>query len=399
MKRHSLSLLAFAFALLALVSVAQGQSTAELQRSQELFGAGNQLLSKGDHAQAIAKYTEAIGLTPNEPLPYINRGVAQLLIGKPDAAQQDADKAISIMETSLQPVKYKAIAYEVKGMAVQSLGNNQLAIELFSKSIELDAANTKAYINRGNSYRLLKQYEPALKDFDKAIELDATLPHAYVNRGSVHLSLKNLTAAMQDFDEAIRLSPNQELAYYNRANLHAVLKKYDLAIADYDKAIALKRRTEFLNARGKLFFTLGKYDQTVKDNTDALAIDPKNPHALGDRAVANSRLGKDALAIDDIRKAIELKGASPTLRYSLAYFLYKSGQFAPAAEEVSKVIALSPEWQAPYRLRANCYIKLGNQVKAKADRLAAEKLSPASRPNEGELVISIDLMTVEDISQ
>jgi len=137
----------------------------------------------------------------------------------------------------------------------------------------------------------------------------------------------------------------------------------------------------------------------AKDNTDALALDPKHAYALADRAMAYSRLGKSAEAIEDVRKALALKEDSSLMRYNLAYFLYRGGQYSAAAQEATKIIATAPDWQLPYRLRANCYIKLGNQVKAKADRAIASKLSPANKPKEGETVINFDLVELEDVSQ
>jgi tetratricopeptide (TPR) repeat protein len=376
-------------------ALALAQTQADLVKLQELFSAANTLMGKGDTLAAIQKYSEAISIAPSVPAPYVNRGVAYVSLSKNSEALSDADKALSLLESGSFPRSLSAIAYQVKGTVYQNQGNYPLAIESFSKSIELEPSNAKFWNNRGNAYRFLNKYDEALKDYDKAIELDANFSMFFINRGSVYLKQKSLDASLRDLNEAVRLDKGNESAYYSRANTYVELRKFDEALSDYSQALLLKTKPEFYYGRGRLYFLRGQYELALKDNSDALALDPSNPNMYGNRALCYARLGKDSLAVEDIRSALALKKESVLLRYNLAYFLYKTGQYAEAAAEASKVIDMAPRWQSSYNLRAAIFAKLGNAVKAKADRDTAAKLGPGNKPQEDVTFFELEIIAPE----
>ncbi|HKP70315.1 MAG TPA: hypothetical protein VJV05_13590, partial [Pyrinomonadaceae bacterium] len=137
----------------------------------------------------------------------------------------------------------------------------------------------------------------------------------------------------------------------------------------------------------------------VKDYSEAIRLDASSVNAYGDRAVAYSRLNKDQLAIDDLRKAVSLKSGSARLQYNLGYLLYKTGQFDAAAHEATKVIGLAPNWRSPYTLRSASYTKLGNVAKAKADRDAAAKMPAGGAPAEEMIFFEMEIRTETETEQ
>ena len=56
-------------------------------------------------------------------------------------------------------------------MAYADSGDDDFAINLFTKAIELDPAFSDAYNDRGASYLALEDFSEAEADFSKAIEL------------------------------------------------------------------------------------------------------------------------------------------------------------------------------------------------------------------------------------
>lgn len=377
----------------------QALSPVDAAKAQELFNAGNALLGKGEVQQAEQKYTEALAIAPNVPMLYINRGIAFASQSKFQEAISDSDKALELLGAGPFPQSYSAVAYQTKGLAHQNQGNYKLAGEFYSKAIELDPTNAKFWNFRGITHQLQNQNDEALKDFTKAIELDATIPHFFVNRGEIYRRLKDLTASLRDFESAIQLDKSNDMAYYNRGNTYIDLGKKDEALNDFNVAISLKPKSVYFYGRGRLYFIQGQYELAVKDNTEALATDPQNSSAYGNRGLSYSKLGKDALAIEDLRKALSIKDDSAWLLYNLSYLLFKTGQFSAAASESTKVIGIAPQWRAAYILRAAAYAKLGNVAKAKADRDAAAKLPAASRPAEDSSVISLDIIVPEDTNK
>ena len=378
---------------------AQLLSQADLEKLQELFEAGNTFLNKGDAQQAVLKYTEAIAVAPHVAMPYVNRGVAYISLSKFQEAAADADKALSLLVSGDQPSQYAAVAHQVKGAALQSQGNYSLAVEHYTKSILLKPDDARYVNNRGNAYRLLKKYDDAINDYTKSIELDPKFAMPYINRSSMYLRQKNTAAALKDVEEALRLDNSNETAYYTRASAYIELKKFPEALADYDRAISLKPRSEFYHGRSRLRFLQNQFEMAIADQTEAIRLDPSNVNAYSDRAVAYGRLGKNQLAIDDIRKAIALKSGSARLQYNLGYLLYKTGQFDAAVAEATKVMALAPNWRAPYTLRSASYAKLGNAAKAKADQAIAAKMPAGAPPIEDMIFFEVEIQTDVETEQ
>jgi tetratricopeptide (TPR) repeat protein len=96
---------------------------------------------KGELDIAIADFSEAIRLDPNNAAFYTNRGWA--LLGK-----KEYDKAIADC----------------------------------NEAIRLDPKNAAAYTNRGWALFLTKEYDKAIADCNEAIRLDPKLAEAYTNR-------------------------------------------------------------------------------------------------------------------------------------------------------------------------------------------------------------------------
>src|SRR5262249_51368399 len=72
----------------------------------------------GDYKSAIADYTTAIQLAPNDPIPYLNRGADRAALGDYKAAIADQTQAIRLRPDY-------ADAYENRGQDRQALGDTQ----------------------------------------------------------------------------------------------------------------------------------------------------------------------------------------------------------------------------------------------------------------------------------
>jgi tetratricopeptide (TPR) repeat protein len=181
----------------------------------DLYNRGVDKLNSGNYQDAIADFSQALQIDPNDSDTYYNRGYAH-----------------------------------------HSLGNYEKAIADYSEAIRLNPQFAQAFSNRGYTYFVLKNYQQAINDATKAIELNRDSDNAYVSRGNAHDELGNsnrayynrgLTrnrlnqhqAAIQDYSEAVRLQPTFAEAYYNRGLSRFNLKNYTQAIEDLKKAADL----------------------------------------------------------------------------------------------------------------------------------------------------------------
>ena len=194
---------------------------------------GNAKFDLEDYVGAIADYTKAIRLQPDDADAYYNRGLAKAKLEQHFAAI--ADYAMAIV---LKPDD--ADAYNNRGIAKGRLGQHFAAIADYDTAIRLKPDFVKAYYNRGNAKYHLEQHVAAIADFDIAIRLKPDLAEAYGSRGNAKYHLEQYFAAIADFDTVIRLKPNDAKAYYGRGFTKAEMGQHVAAIADFDIAIQLQ---------------------------------------------------------------------------------------------------------------------------------------------------------------
>jgi protein O-mannosyl-transferase len=147
------------------------------------------------------------------------------------------------------------------------------SIALINHTLQGTKDNSVAYCIRGLAYNHIGQYRLAIEDLNKAIGLDPNYAIAYYNRGFAYAKLGQYQRAIEEFSEAIRLQPNIDLAYYNRGVAYAKLGQYQWAIEDYNKAIILKPDdTEAYNNRGIAYLMQGNNELACRDVQKACAM-------------------------------------------------------------------------------------------------------------------------------
>ena len=154
-------------------------------------------------------------------------------------------------------------------------GDNNKAIEEYSKAIRLDPHEGKAYFNRGLAYDNKGEFDRAINDYNAAIRLDPQDADAYYNRGVCYYNNDEYDKAIADNHEVIRLDPQYANAYFNRGRAYHQKGDIDKAIADFDVAIRLNPQDAdaYVN-RGFAYGLKGDADQEIADYRKALAIDP-----------------------------------------------------------------------------------------------------------------------------
>ena len=252
--------------------LAKGQPAKPLSQNNQSISAetyflrGNAKHELGLYHAAIADYTVAIGLKPDDAGAYYNRGTAKAALKQYNAAISDFTQAIRLKPDY-------AFAYGNRGIAKNALGQHFPAISDYDTAIRLKPDEALAYLSRGIAKADLKQYFRAISDYDMAIRLKPDYADAYNNRGSAKAALGEYFPAISDYDMAIRLKPDFALAYYNRGVTKADLKQYAAAIADYTQAI--RRNPDHVEAfhnRGIAKALLGRTWEAKQDLRTALRL-------------------------------------------------------------------------------------------------------------------------------
>ena len=212
-------------------------------------------------AQMLAE--QLIQLQPNLPFGYVQLGVLAL-------RQKDYSNAIVHFQKAIELAPddpYSAKAYLKRGLAYESTGELDWAIDDYSQAIKLNPRLVGPYNNRGIAYKRKGELDKAIGDYSQAIKLNPALAETYNNRSLAYKVKGELDRAIRDLDSVIKINPRYIDGYYNRALAYWSKGEHDLAIRDFEKAVQLAQA----NADEKLT----KYIQDQLDWYKAKRPDPK----------------------------------------------------------------------------------------------------------------------------
>jgi tetratricopeptide (TPR) repeat protein len=216
----------FAALLIAMAAVILGAADRQ-EEAKEYVMRGNLYAERGDYNRAIADFTQAIRLDPNNADAYFGRGYSY-------ANKNDYDRAIGDYNEAIRLKPDDAAAYTNRGSAYAEKGDYDRAIADFTQYIRrianlVEAANAannrvlvstmnymlvEAYDKRGRAYVFKGSYDRAMADFTESIRLDPNNADAYVYRGGVYYFKNDYARARADFKKALQLNPNHTEARY-----------------------------------------------------------------------------------------------------------------------------------------------------------------------------------------
>jgi tetratricopeptide (TPR) repeat protein len=153
---------------------------------------------------AIADFTNAILMEPDEPDFWLSRGRVRYHIGETGLGEQDLCIGIE-----LDPEDDRSFAIRGQCRSWWS-GSRDDAVADFGHAIELSPLTSSYYYSRGKVWQREGDLTRALEDFDEAVRLDPEEASYYHSRASARLydgpEGSPLEEALPDLEEAIRLA-------------------------------------------------------------------------------------------------------------------------------------------------------------------------------------------------
>jgi len=171
----------------------------DVHRAEAYYLKGMIFLEKLDTTLAISSFRTAVEQENDYFKAYIQLGL--LHFNQPnDLAKEYLKNALRIDSNSLEAL----YAY---GMICQDKGDYNEAIETYHKILNINEYR-EPYYNLGFIHQeYLKVYEVAIQYYSKAIELEPKYTDAYYNRGLCFEQRDELTKAQRDFKQALKLDP------------------------------------------------------------------------------------------------------------------------------------------------------------------------------------------------
>lgn len=130
-----------------------------------------------------------------------------------------------------------AIAQYLKGDALARLNRLDLALEAFTKALEIQPTNSLALTARGVCYAAMGNWDEAVMDFEKVTQASPSYADAHASYGTMWIQKKTgAEGALESFNRALEISPDFSLALCGRGYAKFVLGLSAEAQKDIEEA-------------------------------------------------------------------------------------------------------------------------------------------------------------------
>ena len=251
------------------------------------------------------------------------------------------------------------------------------AIGYFERATQLDPNYALAYAGLSDCYAIISAEifgtMPASEAAPKAraaavraLELDPTLAEAQTSLATEKFNYEwDWSGAAQGFERAIGLNPSYATAYQRYSLYLIAMGRAQDSFAQIQKARALDPLSLSINfSLGWRLYMARQYDAAITQLKDTLEMDPSYelPHLVAGQAYEQK--GNYALAIPELRKAVELSRGTPLMVSALAHAYARSGNRAEAEKLLAQLQAKSMnQYVSPYYFAIVC-VGLGRTEEA-----------------------------------
>lgn len=333
-----------------------------LRRVQRAFPAdfwsnhelAQELAGGGQPEDAIAYYTAALALRPQNPGVYLNRGLALSRVGQVDAAIADYRQALVLAPN------YRVVPL-LLGDALLVRGDMPGAITAYRQAITFIPESIRAHSNLGIALKARGELDAAITAFREAARLDPQSAPVQNNLGLALRDKGDLVAASDAFCQAIALDPQFTEAHFNLGTSRWLRQDVDGAIAAFQEAIALDpRKTAVHNNLGLALRTRGETDAAIAACRQAITLDPQNADAHSNLGLALRDKGDLEAALVACRQATQIDAKSATAHVNLGVVLAAQGDLDGALATYRQALTLDPR-------NAGALNNLGNVLKSRGE--------------------------------
>jgi tetratricopeptide (TPR) repeat protein len=345
------------------------------QHADELLQLGGACYRLGYYERALAHYSRAIDIVPNNPEALVNRAVVNYDLGRYKSTLQDLERALKLEENPW--------AYLYRGLVQERIAEKRRAQENYTRAIRLDPGFVEGYFRRGLLHNRAGEFEKALQDESRVLDLDDSHAGAYTARGVARIAVGDSGGGLDDLDRGCTLAPRSRNAFYNRGLVRHNLEMYEQALADFAHVIDLEPTfaPAFL-ARGNTHAALGDPWPAIADYDRAIELDPKNAAAYYARGVARVAVREYQPAVEDFGLALDLDPGSAEALAQRGAAFEQLGDHERAIQDLDRALALDPNLAIAYYVRGLAYGSKGEYDRASRDLNRAVELDPSLKNKE-----------------
>jgi len=145
----------------------------------------------------------------------------------------------SLWTDSLQKSPDSAIVQDYMGTVLDSIGDQDGAIQAYMKAIALNPKFASAYNNLGTVYSRKGNTDNAVQAFSKALALEPKSASVHFNLGLEYDKRGNLNAAIDEYKKTIAINPYEDKVHNNLGYAFVRVGNLDAAIEEFQEALTV----------------------------------------------------------------------------------------------------------------------------------------------------------------
>ncbi|MGC1638084.1 MAG: tetratricopeptide repeat protein, partial [Candidatus Acidiferrales bacterium] len=232
----------------------------------------------------------------------------------------------------------------------------------FDSAFQLDPHNTAVLGQLADFLTARNESPAALARVQQYVTANPNDANGHVILGALNFESRDYTSSQVQFERAIQLDPNNLQAYLRLGKVYEAQGQADAAIAHYQKALDLRPKLAPLATMlGNLYLNKGDLVTARKYFAQALDADPNFAIANANMAWVDAEEDKNLdVALGRAQKAKSLMPESPSITDTLAWVLYKKGDYTGAAALLQECVKKSPD-SAEFRYHLGMTLLAGGQ--------------------------------------
>jgi tetratricopeptide (TPR) repeat protein len=237
-------------------------------------------VAANQHQEAILAYDKVLALS-SKAIETINKKAQSQIIIK------DFNNALQTCSTAIAINKNDDLSYFLMAVAIDSLGNTELAETNYLKALQLIKENKAKrenvkihkpyYVGLAKSQQKLFKNDQALSNFNEAIKIDPLDYELYIQRSKIKIAKLEFQEAILDLNQSIGVNDKNPEAFYQRGLINKKLGQYPAALNDFNQAILLNNKdANALSGRASCYYAMAQYADAVRDYKNAIALKPND---------------------------------------------------------------------------------------------------------------------------
>jgi Tfp pilus assembly protein PilF len=239
----------------------------------------------------------------------VTQEVARLLQeGERSRAAKQAGRAIELFQRAASRDPKDERPHEALGALYLSQNRTGDAVREYEQALRLSPGSPRAQLGLALAYRQQGDPAKAQKLIESVLGKNPSTAEGHVALADLCGEQKLYPEAIQHYEAALRLQPDFAVAHNNLGWLYATAEdpKYrhaQQALEHARRAVELSQWKEaaYIDTLAEALYVNGKFDEAVKVQTKALALDPNNPELQDHMTRYRDAAGKSRASLSAAR--------------------------------------------------------------------------------------------------